>query len=75
MRKRDEAEYRAKVTDENGLTRSRVPCPLLSAMGARPGDYLIFRLANSGKVIMRVLRPRKKSGKGRSRKAAGGKRR
>jgi hypothetical protein len=58
-------EYRAKVTDDNGLTRGRVPCPLLKTMGARPGDYIIFRLDDSGKVIIRLSRSRKKSGKKR----------
>lgn len=56
MRKRDEAEYQAKVIDDGGLTRGKVPSPLLRAMGARPGDYMIFRLADSGEALMRVAR-------------------
>jgi hypothetical protein len=56
MRKRDEAEYQAKVIDDNGLTRSRVPCPLLNAMGAQPGDYLIYRLTDKGEAMMRISR-------------------
>ena len=67
MRKRNEAEYRAKVTDDGGLTRGRIPCPLLSAMNARPGDYIIFRLNDSGKAVMRLARARRKSVKRRSR--------
>jgi hypothetical protein len=56
MKKRDEAEYQAKVTDDGGLTRGKVPSPLLRAMGARPGDYMIFRLTSSGEAVMRVAR-------------------
>ena len=65
MRKRGVSEYRAKVTDDSGLTRGRVPCPLLKTIGARPGDYMIFRLDDSGKVVMRLSRPRKKADKKR----------
>ncbi|HKQ51699.1 MAG TPA: hypothetical protein VJT74_04975 [Pyrinomonadaceae bacterium] len=59
MRRR--AEYRAKVTDDSGLKRGRVPCPLLQDMRARPGNYLTFRLADSGEVVMRLTRPRKRA--------------
>lgn len=69
MKKRDEAEYQAKVTDDGGLTRGKVPSPLLREMGARPGDYMIFRLSDSGKATMRVLRSK---GAGRSTKAKPG---
>jgi hypothetical protein len=61
MKRRE--EYRARVTDDNGLTRGRVPCPLLSEMGARPGDNLTFRLDESNNVTMSLSRPRKKAGK------------
>ena len=61
MRRRE--EYRARVTDDNGLTRGRVPCPLLSEMGARPGDYLTFRLDESNKVVMTLSRSKQKAGK------------
>lgn len=75
MKRRE--EYTAKVTDDNGLVRGRVPCPLLTDMGARPGDYLTFRLDESNKVAMSLSRPRKKAGAGRKqaagRKRAGGK--
>jgi hypothetical protein len=63
MKRRE--EYRAKVTDNSGLIRGRVPCPLLNEMGARPGDYLIFRLDDSGKVVVRLSRERKKPSKKR----------
>jgi hypothetical protein len=61
MKRRE--EYKAKVTDDGGLTRGRVPCPLLNDISARPGDHLIFRLGDSGKVSVRLSRPTKKSGK------------
>ena len=61
MKKRE--EYRAKVTSDNGLVRGRVPCPLLHDMDARPGDYLIFRQDDLGKVVMELSRLRKKAAK------------
>ena len=79
MKRRE--EYRAKVTDDDGLTRGRVPCPLLSQMGARPGDYLRFRLDDSNEVVMTLSRARKKAARsaggrrGSVRKRAGGGRR
>ncbi|HYG81031.1 MAG TPA: hypothetical protein VD861_11620 [Pyrinomonadaceae bacterium] len=63
MKRRE--EYRAKITNDGGLTRGRVPCPLLNDISARPGDYLIFRLNDSGEVVMRLARPRKKAAKAR----------
>lgn len=69
MRKRGEAEYQAKVIEDNGLTRGRVPSPLLKAMGARPGDFMLFRLTRSGEAVMRVSRSK---GTGRSNKAKRG---
>jgi hypothetical protein len=61
-------EYRAKITNDGGLARGRVPCPLLNDISARPGDHLIFRLDDSGRIEMRLSRPRKKSGKGKSKR-------
>ena len=59
MKRRE--EYKAKVTDDNGLVRGRVPCPLLNELGARAGDLLIFRLDDSGGVVMRLSRSTKKA--------------
>ena len=76
MKRRE--EYTAKVTDDNGLVRGRVPCPLLNDMGARAGDYLTFRLEGADSVVMTLSRPRRKAGKkagGGRRQGAGGKRR
>jgi hypothetical protein len=49
-------EYRAKVTVDTGMARGRVPTPLLKVIGARPGDYLTFRLVSTGEVVMRLSR-------------------
>jgi hypothetical protein len=65
MRKRD--EYKAKVTVDTGMARGRVPTPLLKLIGAWPGDYLTFRLASTGEVVMRLLRSAGKPGKGKRR--------
>ena len=74
MRKRGTASYRSKVTVDTGLTRGRVPCPLLNAMGARPGDQLVFRLTDSGEAIVRVSRSRAKSeGRDNLKESSGGK--
>ena len=67
MRK-DKSEYQAKVTVDTGMARARVPTPLLSRMGARPGNYIIFRLVSTGEAIMRLSRSAKKSGTERSKR-------
>lgn len=54
-------EYQAKVADDSGVTRSKVPSPLLRDMRARPGDYLTFRLEKSGSALMSVVRSKGKS--------------
>ncbi|HEX8845074.1 MAG TPA: hypothetical protein VF791_10545 [Pyrinomonadaceae bacterium] len=64
MKQKDETEYQAKVIDDSGLTRGRVPHPILRLLGARAGDFMIFRLADAGKATLRVSRSRKKPGKG-----------
>ena len=66
MKRRE--EYRAKITNDSGLTRGRVPCPLLQELQARPGDYLTFRPVDSGEVVMRLSRPGKKSVKAKSKR-------
>ena len=68
-------EYKSKVIDDSGLTRGRIPTPVLNLMGARPGDSVIFHLVRSGEATMRVSRARAKPGRKSSRKTAGGKRR
>ncbi len=66
--KNRKSEYRAKVTDDSGLIRGRVPVPLLKVLGARRGDRITFRLDDSNNVTMHVSRSRKKSSKGAKRR-------
>jgi hypothetical protein len=47
-------EYKARVTNDNGLTRGKVPSPLLRSIGARPGDDMIFRRIDPGKAVLRI---------------------
>ena len=63
MKKRE--EYQSKVTADTGLTRGRVPAPLLNHIGARPGDRLIFRMDDSGKAVMSLARVVRKPAKKR----------
>ncbi len=63
MRKRD--EYQSKVTEDTGLTRGRIPAPLLRHIGAKPGDRLIFRVDEAGKVAVSLARLKKKPAKRR----------
>ncbi len=68
-------EYLAKVIDDKGLVRGRIPTPVLNLMGARPGDSVSFRLARSGKAVMHVSRGHAKRGRKSNGKTAGVKRR
>lgn len=54
----DATEFQAKLADDNGMTRGKIPAPLLRKMGARPGDYMNFRLADTGEAVMRLARSR-----------------
>jgi hypothetical protein len=61
-------EYRAKVSTDTGMARGRVPTPLLKHIGARPGDYLTFRLVSTGEVVMRLSRSVEKPRKSRTKR-------
>ena len=50
----------SKVTDDAGVTRSKVPAPILKAIRAKPGDYLEFEIDGAGRVMMKVLKQRAK---------------
>lgn len=68
MAKREPTEYRAKLTDDAGVIRGKIPSPLVKELGGRPGDYMVFRSDGYGKVTVSLSRSRggtKKSGKGR----------
>ena len=67
MAKREAADYRARIADDSGVVRGKIPSPLVREMGARPGDYMIFSLDSSGKVTVKVSRSKsgpKKAGRG-----------
>ena len=67
MAKREPVDYRARIADDSGVVRGKIPSPLVREMGARPGDYMIFSLDSSGKVTVKVSRSKggpKKSGRG-----------
>ncbi len=67
MAKREPVDYRARIADDSGVVRGKIPSPLVREMGARPGDYMIFSLDSSGKVTVKVSRSKggsKKAGRG-----------
>ncbi|MGA9995262.1 MAG: hypothetical protein WBP93_07610 [Pyrinomonadaceae bacterium] len=69
MRKSIKTQYQAKVIDDQGLSRAKVPAPLIRVMGARPADYLIFRLTPAGQVTLHVSRSGKRRGKATARRS------
>jgi hypothetical protein len=54
----DASEFKAKIALDQEIVRGKIPSPLLRQMGARPGDYMTFRLSTSGEVIMSLSRSR-----------------
>lgn len=56
MAKREPVDYRARIADDSGVVRGKIPSPLVRDMGARPGDYMIFSLDSSGKCSVKVSR-------------------
>jgi hypothetical protein len=56
MTKREPAQYRAKVTNDSGLVRAKIPSPLIRELGGRPGDYMVFHYDGSPRVSMNVAR-------------------
>lgn len=64
-------EYRAMISDEGGVVRGRIPSTLVRDMGARAGDYMVFRTDGEGNVILQLSRGRK-AAKAAGRRARGG---
>lgn len=54
MAKRELIEYRAKVTNDAGIFRGKIPSPLIRELGGRPGDYMVFHYDGAGRVAMSV---------------------
>lgn len=70
MTKGESREYRAMISDEGGVVRGRIPSTLVRDMGARAGDYMVFRSDGSGNVSLNLSRGRK-AAKGAGRGARG----
>ena len=68
MSKREPAEYRAKITDDAGIFRGKVPSPLIRELGGRPGDYMVFYYDGAGKVLMSISRTRASKASAKSQK-------
>ena len=68
MAKKEPSEYQAKVTNDSGILRGKIPSPLVRELGARAGDYIVFRSDAAGKVVVSLSRARggtkKSAGKG-----------
>jgi hypothetical protein len=72
MAKREAAEYRAKLTNDAGVIRGKIPSPLVRSLGGRPGDYVVFNADGGGKVSVSLARTRggaKKAVKGGKKKS------
>jgi hypothetical protein len=50
-------KYQAKISNDNGMIRAKVPSPLLRDLGAKPGHYVVFSKTDSG-VMLKVLKKR-----------------
>ena len=67
MAKREPAEFRAKLTNDAGVVRGKIPSPLVKVLGGRPGDYVVFNSDGGGNVSVSLSRS-----KGAAKKAAKG---
>lgn len=73
MTRRETNEYQARVTDDAGILRGKIPSPLVRELGARAGDYIVFRRDNAGHVTVSLARTRGAASKGRAAAKKGGK--
>ena len=72
MTRRETNEYQARVTDDAGILRGKIPSPLVRELGARAGDYIVFRRDAAGRVTVSLARTRGTSGRGSGRAAKKG---
>lgn len=70
MTRRGANEYQAKVTNDAGILRGKIPSPLVRELGARAGDYIVFRRDDSGRVTISLSRTRGAAAKGSGKAAA-----
>ncbi|MGA9997135.1 MAG: hypothetical protein WBP93_17085 [Pyrinomonadaceae bacterium] len=53
-------EYFARIADYQGVIRGKIPAPLVRMMGAKSGDYVVFRIGRDGKVSLSLARAKNK---------------
>jgi hypothetical protein len=70
MAKTASYEYHAKLLEDNGVVRGRIPAPLIRDLGGRAGDYLIFKTDGSGTVNIGLEKPRKQASRSTTRTPA-----
>lgn len=70
MTRREANEYQARVTNDAGILRGKIPSPLVRELGARAGDYIVFRRDNAGRVTVSLARSKGAAAKGTGRAAA-----
>lgn len=70
MTRREANEYQARVTNDAGILRGKIPSPLVRELGARAGDYIVFRRDDTGRVTVSLSRARGASAKGAGRAGA-----
>ena len=63
MTRRESNEYQARVTDDAGILRGKIPSPLVRELGARAGDYIVFRRDTAGRVTVSLARTRGSAGR------------
>lgn len=69
MTRRGANEYQAKVTDDAGILRGKIPSPLVRELGARAGDYIVFRRDDAGRVQVSLERATRGGTKGGTKKS------
>ncbi|MBD0371688.1 MAG: hypothetical protein ICV60_12685 [Pyrinomonadaceae bacterium] len=75
MTRREANEYQARVTNDAGILRGKIPSPLVRELGARAGDYIVFRRDNTGRVTVSLSRSRGAGGAAKKRGKKSAKRR
>lgn len=69
MAKREAVDYRARIADDAGVVRGKIPSPLVREMGARPGDYMVFSRDSAGRVTVTLSRSKGGAKKGGGKKS------
>ena len=70
MTKKESSEYQAKVTNDSGILRGKIPSPLVRNLGAREGDYIVFRSDSAGNIRVSLSRSKGGGKKGGAKKSA-----